>query len=241
MVRKLTTLVAAFVFVSLLAHGQDEPKKDDAKEEKKEDKAFVSGPQPGAVLPGSFDVYNINGSHKGKYHCLVCEYGHDPAVMIFVREPEMEKEGAIPLLLQKVEAAVEDHKESYLRGFVVYLSPAARSSATEKTVEEPDKLVKEAMERDALQARLDAQAENYKNIVLSYHPMEGPKGYAIHPKAEVTVVFYKKLKTLNNFAFETGKMTEANVKTIMDTVEKTLRDAKKKTFPAKKNPGSGES
>src|SRR5438552_12518183 len=53
-----------------------------------------------SILPGPFDSYNINGAKgKGRYHCLVCEFGHDPVVMVFVREPEEGKDGPLNTLV----------------------------------------------------------------------------------------------------------------------------------------------
>jgi hypothetical protein len=197
-----------------------------AQEEEKKEAKFASGPAAGSLLPGSFDVYNINGSHKGKFHCLVCEFGHDPVVLIFAREPEEGKDEAFNTLMTKLDEATEKYKQYYLRCFVVFLSPAGRSSATEAKVEDPAKLVEEAMARDNLHGRLEARAAKLKNVVLAYTIPEGPKGYNLHPKAEVTAIFYKKLKVLDNFAFTTGQMDEEKVAGVMDKVEKTLKEFK---------------
>src|SRR2546426_1022374 len=45
-----------------------------------------SGPQQGQALPGPFHFLNVNGAHAGNPHCLVCEYGLEPVVMVFTRE-----------------------------------------------------------------------------------------------------------------------------------------------------------
>ena len=80
----------------------------------------------------------------------------------------------------------------------------------------------EAVARDALAKRLEERAEKLKNVVVAYFPSEGPKGYNINPKAEVTVLFYVKHKVLANFAFAEGKMTPDDVSKIIKTVNDAL-------------------
>ena len=47
-----------------------------------------SGPQPGQEIPGPFQPFNATGKRQGKFHCLVCEHGLDPTVMIFAPAAE---------------------------------------------------------------------------------------------------------------------------------------------------------
>jgi len=221
----------ALLLLSLGICAQDAEKKDD-KDDKEE--KFISGPQVDSPLPGPCEVFNINGPiGMGRYHCLVCEYSADPVVMIFAREPAEGKDGPLNSLIQKLEEAIPKNDKSQLHAFVVFLSPGARSSATEKKIEDTDKLVEEAAAREALHARLKARAKDLKSVVIACTIPEGPKKYNINPRADVTVVFYKKLKVLDNYAFTEGKMSDDDAAMIVDKVEKTLRDAKKK--PAKKS------
>ena len=218
-----------------------------------------SGPPVGTLIPGSFDPFNINGKHKGRQHCLVCKHGLNPVVMIFVREPAEAIIEALNELIGQLDDAIEKHQDNdFLAGFVVYLSPDARSSVTEDKIEDADKLVKEAMGRDALTKQLETRAEKLKNVVLTYYPAEGPKGYNprekidlavgggagraalicsgynLHEKAEVTVVYYHRYKVLANHAFPEGKMTKENAGEIIADVILKLAEAKKKPPPKKK-------
>lgn len=196
-------------------HGQDA-----------EDK-LVSGPQPGKILPGPFDVYNFNGPKgKGRFHCLVCEYAHDPVVMIFAREPEEGKDAVLNELLGKLDLAIEKHKDSYLRSFIVFLSPDARDATTEPKIEDAAKLVAEAETRDKLHARLQQRADALKKVVVACTVAAGPEKYKIDPKADITVVLYRKLKVLDNFAFKKDAMTPKDVETILGTVERRLKEYK---------------
>jgi hypothetical protein len=200
-----------------------------------------SGPQPGTLIPGSFDPFNVNGKHAGRHHCLVCKYGLTPTIMVFAREPAEGKDGPLTDLLKKMDDLLDQRQETdFLAGFVVFLSPFARSSVTEPKLEDAGelekagKLVEEAIARDGLTKRLEARAEKLKNVVVAHYPAAGPKGYGIHDKAEVTVVFYDRYKVLANHAFAAGKMTDEDAGTIVASIEKILVDSKKKPAPVKK-------
>jgi hypothetical protein len=194
-----------------------------------EAEAFKSGPQVGELLPGPFDAFNINGKKaKGRQHCLVCEYGLNPAVMIFAREPEGGKVEPLASLLGKLDEAIARHAEEYKLGAaVVFLSPDARDSSNNAGEQDPKKIVDEAIARDALVKRLQQRADKLKSVVVAYYPAEGPKDYKINAAAEVTVLFYVKHKVLANFAFAPDKMTAADVAKIMSTVEESLSKKKK--------------
>src|SRR5260221_5065473 len=83
--------------------------------------AIKSGPQPGETLAGPFHCLNINGEHARNLHCLVCEYGLKPTVVVFARDSATGNK-AFASLLQKLDEAVGRHKNARLRSFVVFLS-----------------------------------------------------------------------------------------------------------------------
>lgn len=193
-----------------------------------QDASFKSGPQKGSVLPAPFDAFVVKGKiAKGRQHCLICENGLKPAVLVFAREPQKDGDEALKSLLEKLDQAVETHAEAYLGTYVVFLSPDARSSVTEPPNEDIDKLVEETKKRKELLTRLEARAEPLKNAVVAAFPDEGPKGYSVNAKAEVTVIFYHKLKVIDNWAFEPGKLSEESVAALMKKVDETLKVAKK--------------
>jgi hypothetical protein len=198
-----------------------------------QDAPFKSGPLKGTVLPAPFDALIVKGVVQGKaakdrQHCLICQNGLKPALLIFAREPGKDMDAPLTSLLAKLDKAVEVHAEAYLGGFVVFVSPDARSSVTESASDDIDKLLDEAKKRKELLERLNTRAEPLKNVVVAAYPDDGPKGYNVNPKADVTVVFYQKLKVIENWAFEAGKMTDDHVAAIMKKVDETLTMAKKK-------------
>jgi hypothetical protein len=191
--------------------------------------AIRSGPKEGAFLPAPFDSYNFNGPHKGRLHCLVCRYALNPVVLVFAREPEEGKDAALNSLIKRLEEATAEFKKDELRAAVVFLSPDAQSSATNPKEEDPAKLVEEAKRRDALFARLRTRAENLKGVDVAVFPAEGPKDYDINPKAEVTILFYQKLKVVLNRAFAPGALREEDIDKIMSTVREKIEPVKKKS------------
>ena len=192
--------------------------------------ALKSGPQPDTVLPGPFDALNINGKvAEGRQHCLVCQNGLNPAVLVFAREPAKDKDKSLTDLLKKLDDAVTKHGDYYLGGFAVILSPYARSSITDdESRSDTTDLLDEATKRNELVARLKTRAEPLKHVILAAFPSGGPKGYNINGKADVTVVFYNRLKVVGNWAFEEGKMSESDLGAIVKKVDETLATVGKK-------------
>jgi hypothetical protein len=198
-----------------------------------------SGPQPGALLGSSFHPFNLSGEHKGNYHCLVCEYGLKPVALVFAREQADAKDPALEDLLKKLDARVAGDKDGLFKSFVVFLSPDARSSATEEKVTDPEKLVEEAVARDALHARLKGVADALKNVVVSCYPEAGPPGYDLSPDAGVTVILYLKHQVAASYAFPKGKLTEAGVAEVMKGVDGLLGKIRKEGAPAPRKKEGG--
>jgi hypothetical protein len=188
------------------------------------DAKFQSGLQVGELLPGPFDAVNINGkTAKGRQHCLVCDFGLQPVVMVFAQEPAEGKDAPLMSLLRKLDEAVSRHEaDEALNACAIFLSPDAQNSADNAGEQDPMKIVAEALARNALAKRLEERAEKLKHVVVAYFPLAGPKDYKINPKAEVTVLVYKKHKVLANFAFPEGKMTADDVTRITKSVDETF-------------------
>jgi len=172
---------------------------------------FKSGPAVGKNLPGSFQAVNLTAplgkdpkDRLGHLHCLVCEFQLNPVVVTFIRiEPDgIDKN--IEEYLKAMDRAVDrNYKINFLRSFVVFLTPHAKSSATEPKIEDPDKIIKDIKERDALADSLILEAQKrvklekrlgdliketaLKHVVLTYMAGEGPKGFNLSPKPGTTV------------------------------------------------------
>jgi hypothetical protein len=163
----------------------------------------------------------LNGGKKDREFSPVTTFDRQPTVMIFARVPAEKKEGAIGELLKKLDEAVEKYQEEGLRSCIVYLSPDARSSATDPKTTEPAKLVEEARARMVLKKKLEGQAKDLKNVLVTIMP-DGPKGFDINPQAGVTVLFYDRLKVLANIPFAEGKVRPEDADMILQQVRQHL-------------------
>src|SRR5262245_1519725 len=76
-------------------------------------------PKAGENVPGAFHAYNVNGAHRGRYHCPVTDYDLDPVVLLVHRGTE-DSEG-FKALREKLDAAIGKNTAARLRGVVVVL------------------------------------------------------------------------------------------------------------------------
>ena len=113
-----------------------------------------SGPQPGEAIPGPFHFLNVNGPHASNPHCLVCEFGLRPAVLIFARTPPTDK-GPLGDLLHKLDEAVDRHKNAELRSGLIVLS---------------DDFTKEDA-RKQLVRRLEGSTKDLKRVLVAMNPV----------------------------------------------------------------------
>ncbi len=209
--------LAVFILLAgsiTIGHAQDEEK-------------LQSGPKAGTFMPGPFECYNINGTSKGRLHCFVCRFGLNPAVIIFTKEPAEGKDEAFNELLKQLEQTAEDFQE---RGFgvaVVVLSPDARDSTNNAAEEKSEELVKEAVRREKLVERITKRAEPFKHTVFGLYPETGPAKYKLNPKADMTVLFYYRMKILENDAFAAEGLKGADVDRIVKRVRAELPLRKK--------------
>ena len=158
-----------------------------------------SGPKVGAFMPGPFECKNVNGPAKDKPRRLVCSFALNPAVLVFAKEPEAGKDEAFTELLKQLdETAAKFEDRNFLVG-VVIISPDGKDSTNNADEKNAAELIKEANQRDALTKRLAKRTENLKHVILGYMPSP-PPAYKLNPKADVTVLFYERMKIIENYA-----------------------------------------
>ncbi len=169
--------------------------------------AIKSGPQQGESIAGPFHFLNINGEHAGNLHCLVCEYGLKPTVVVFARDSAAGNK-ALGTLLQKLDEAVGRHKNARLRSFAVFLS---------------EEFPKEEGRKDIV-SKLEklAAALELKQVILTVDGPAGPENYKLDKDAEATVLVYQNHKVIANFAFAKDKLGEKDVGAILDKVAKVV-------------------
>jgi hypothetical protein len=156
-----------------------------------------AGLQVGDRLPGAFSPLNVTGAHAGRKHCLVCEHGLNPAVVVFARDLD----AGLLLLIAQLEAAAGKHRGVQLGAFVVFLNAG-----------------------DGLEKRLQEAAKKLKlqEVVLAIDDPAGPEGYAIDREVAVLVVLYCKHEVKARHAFKKDELTEKNAAKILDDLPKIL-------------------
>jgi hypothetical protein len=164
-----------------------------------------SGPQPGQLLPGPFHPFNVSGEHANHPHCLVCDFGLKPAVMVFVRD-SAEVGKPVLTFLQKLDETVGKYQDVRLKAFTVFLSEDyAKPETRKQAVARVDDIAKKA---------------DLKYVVLAVDGPSGPEAYHLSKTADVTVILYEKHKVIANFAFAKDKLGDADIETILAVVAK---------------------
>lgn len=156
-----------------------------------------SGLQVGDRIPTAFDPLNINGEYAGQKHCLVCENGLSPVVMVFARTPSE----AFAKLVAKVDAATAKNRKHELGSFAVFFG-------------EQDNLEKPLTEI--------AKKSALKHFILSIHDEKDLKEYKIAKDADVTVMLYVDHDVKANFAFKKGELSEEAIDKIVNDLPKIL-------------------
>lgn len=156
-----------------------------------------SGLQPGEAIKAVFEPLNVTGPAAGEPHCLVCENGANPVVMVFARDAS----DTLLRLMAKVDAATEKNQAQQMGSFVVFLS-----------------------EQEGLAETLQGMAakNNLKHIVLSIDAPAGPEGFNVAAEASVTVVLYCNHRVLANHAFRRGELNDIAIEKILADVPKIL-------------------
>jgi hypothetical protein len=155
-----------------------------------------SGPQVGEKVPGPFQPLNITGQYAGKKHCLYCENGMRPAVMIFAREIS-------PNLVQMLRSldTVAANCGRHMGAYVIFCS-----------------------DNPALPAQLENVARSWnlsKMVVAAFHA-DGPRDYQIAADADVTVLLYNRVTVMANHAFRKGELTEQASQRVVADLPKIL-------------------
>jgi hypothetical protein len=212
---KLVPMVTLLVAATLLV-AQDEGK-------------LTSGPKAGALVPTPFESFNMNGPAKDRPHCLICQFGLSPTVLVFAKEPADGKDAPLTELAKKLDELTTEFEDRNFSAGIVIISPDGRDSTNNASEKEARNLIDEKVKRDKLYDRLKKRAEPLKNAILSFMP-EPPKKFNINAKADVTVVYYERMKVVDNWAFGPDQMraedVDAIVKKVRDTVPRKKKTAK---------------
>ncbi len=191
-----------------------------------DDEKLVSGPKAGDFVPAPFESLNINGAAKGRQRCLVCQFALSPAVLVFAKEPAEGKDEAFNDLLKKLDDLTTEFEDRAFSVGVIILSPDARDSTTNPDEKEAKKIIDETVNRQKLVKRLEKRAEPLKHAIIGCVP-EAPMKFNINPKADVTIIFYERMKISDKWAFAPEQLQGKEVDALVKKVRETLPLKKK--------------
>jgi hypothetical protein len=118
--------------------------------------------------------------------------------MIFAREIS----APLTSLVKKIDAATQDNKKAKMGSFVVFVGAS----------DDMEKKLKELAEKEGIKS----------TILSTMSTPSGPEKYKVAKDADVTVVLYNKRSVKANYAFEKGKLTDADVEKIVKDVSKIV-------------------
>jgi hypothetical protein len=139
------------------------------------------GLKPRENLPGTFLPYNVTGPYKGRFHCLVSDYGLEPVVMVFVHGVEISD--PVKDLLKGLDEWIEKNPASRLHAFVVFVS------------DDVPELLTSDDKRTELANGLENQANGLmlKNVVVTLDSPKDVEKYDLGDSA-ATAVLYRKYR-----------------------------------------------
>lgn len=163
-----------------------------------------SGPQLGESV-GAFTVEkcagnDADGVENGEKLCYRCKLGNRPVVTVFARKNDKR----LAALVQELDAIVAKHEENKMAAFVSLLGDDAKTLKDEAT-----KLVKES------------KAKNVAVVVPVDH-QRGPENYKLNPKADLTVLVYKRGRVRANFAMTADSLNPEAIKKITTSAAELL-------------------
>lgn len=160
-----------------------------------------SGLKVGEKVP-QFYVRAVSGAHQNKSVCYVCRNGDRPVVMLIARDMTPE----LTLLLQKVDALVDQNRASGLRSFGVFLPQEGKELFPK-------------VQTLAFNASLSIP------LTIATTATEGPSGQEIHPDASLTVILYRDQTVMANFAYRAGQLDARSIDAILKSTRE-LADIK---------------
>lgn len=155
---------------------------------------LVSGLKSGQ-RPGPYAAIVCTGPERGKAHCFICEAADRPVAIVLARKMS----DPLGKLVQGFDKALQTHKQAEMRGWVTFLYD----------------------DQSAVDAEVVRWGKTHgiRNVPLAvFEDPDGPPAYRIAKEAEVTVLLSVKQKVVKNFSFRAGELTEAKVRTILQSL-----------------------
>jgi hypothetical protein len=179
-----------------------------------EEPAPKSGLEVGNDLPGPFHPFNVTGKEAGNFHCVLCDNGLDPLVLVFVRNSEFGDK--LQEFLKTLEAAVAKDPKAHISVAAIFLFDDLKNVVTDDVNRK-----KYAEKIEALKA-----PNKLEHIVLGLDSADGPKGYGLKPDMKATVLVCSKLQVAAKFAYPDE--TKIDTKAILTAVNEKVGSGAKR-------------
>jgi hypothetical protein len=185
----------------------------------------------GKDLPGAFHAFNVNGPRRGRYHCLVSDWGLNPAVLIFCRDMTFSDE--LKVLLRKLDNCIKKNPNVRLGIFVVFLPDKINHVVTED--DQRDQEVAKIKDLAAQVMLQDVEEKDPKEakpalidkVILAVAGKNDLDRYALDDNAVYTIVLEHKYKVLFAEALEKEKLTKEKTDAIIAAIGEKLGAVKK--------------
>jgi len=179
--------------------------------------------EPGAFLPGPFQVLMMTGERAGKYHCPVCEYDLRPVVLVFLPDADTDPKQAE--FLQRLDTLIGKYPAARLGGCAVFMNDGDYRKLIKQPIEENEKVkdlpltsaIKHKEETETKIKKLAADA-NLKFLSLGLASHADVAKYA-PDKNQITVLFYLKQRVISTESFAKDKLTDAEMERMLQSIE----------------------
>jgi hypothetical protein len=175
-----------------------------------------SGPKAGELIPGPLQSLNVTGDRANKFHCLVCQYGLGPAVLVFAREAPA-ADSPFASLVKKLDDVAQKYADFRMGASVVVLTDA--NAVDLVTLE---KSLQEAATKMELKQLVFSVIDTNTELKEFGPAQANLKPYAIAPEADLTVLVYRRHKVIANYSFAKDKLTDKDVQAILADTAKIL-------------------
>lgn len=209
--------------VILSADARDSTNNAELKEEKEKFEKAIEG-----IAPGLLKATALN--EEAARAALRDEAAYEDAKRIAERDKD-KPEAAQDAKQRKAQAEksveIAAQRKMELDKLLSEIPAAKLKELTVEYVKFGARFNTEAEQRKKLVENLSKRAEKLKHVVISCYPEEGPKGYDLNPKAEITVLFYERMKVIANYSYGPGAMEGKHVEEMVKRIREELPLRKK--------------
>lgn len=172
-----------------------------------DEEALPSFPKAGSFLPGPFHVINLNGQHKNRYHCFVCQYSTLPVAAVLVRMPKdvddaskfLEADQPLTKLLVGIERVLAKNPDGNMAGFVVFFGDKANIEMVQARLDGRDNPEVKSLTKEAGLKHLTFGYDDKGSSSKYFADVtKDEKGNAMPEDDIIRVLFYNKYRMVHD-------------------------------------------